>query len=84
MGIYNGGSEKSCWKKNNCGITTVCLCNNQLNVFTGNDTLPSKISSTGNQMFIKYTDNGDGAPGKGFSASFTFGKKVTNLSFFQL
>ena len=82
LGIYNGGSEKSCWFQNNCDITQICLCNNQLNVFTGNDNVPSKISSTGNQMFIKYTDNGDGAPGKGFSASFTFGKKVTNLSFF--
>jgi len=34
-------------------------------------------------MFISYTNNGDGALGKGFSASFTFGKKVTNFSFFN-
>ena len=53
----------------------------QVNVFTGN-ILPSTISSSGNQMFISYTNNGDGAPGKGFSASFIFGKKVTNLMLF--
>ena len=53
-----------------------------LNALTGN-ILPSTISSSGNQMFISYTNNGDGAPGKGFSASFTFGKKVTNFSFFN-
>ena len=53
----------------------------QLNSFTGN-TLPSTITSSGNQMFISYTNNGDGAPGKGFSASFTYGKKVTDFSFF--
>ena len=50
----------------------------QLNVFTGN-TLPSTTLSTGNQMFLSYTNNEDGAPGKGFFASFTFGKKVTNF-----
>ena len=53
-----------------------------LNAFTGN-TLPSTTLSTGNQMFISYTNNGNGAPGKGFSASFTFGKKVTNFNFFN-
>ena len=58
-----------------------CDCYNELNVFTGN-TLPSTITSSGNQMFITYTNNGDGAPGKGFSATFTLGKKVTNFSFF--
>ena len=47
-----------------------------LNVFSGN-TLPPTTLSSGNQVFISYTNNGDGAPGKGFSASFTFGKKVT-------
>ena len=52
----------------------------QLNVFTGN-TVPSTTLSSGNQMFISYEKNGDGAHGKGFSASFTFGKKVTNFSF---
>ena len=53
----------------------------QLNVLTGN-TLPSTISSTENQMFILYTNNGDGAPaGKGFSASFTFGIKKQILTF---
>ena len=66
MKIYDGGSEKD----------------SQLNVFTGN-TLPSAtLSSTENQMFISYTNNGDGAPGKGFSASLTFGKKVKFFSFF--
>ena len=55
----------------------------QLNSITGN-TLPSTITSSGNQMFISYTNNGDGAPGKGFSASFTFGKKVTDFSFFEI
>ena len=46
----------------------------QLNVFTGN-TLPSTTLSTGNQMFISYTNNEDGASGKGFSATLAFGKK---------
>ena len=54
MKIYNGGSD----------IDT------ELNVFTGN-TLPDEyVLSTLNQMFISYTKYGDGAPGKGFSASF--------------
>ena len=78
MGIYDGGSEKDCWK--NC-IHCYCGDDNEQNAFTGN-ILPSAIASSGNQMFISYTNNGDGAPGKGFSASFTFGKKVTNFSFF--
>ena len=46
----------------------------QLGVFTGN-TLPSPISSTRTQMFISYTNNEDGASGKGFSATLAFGKK---------
>ena len=54
----------------------------QINVFTGN-TLPSTITSSGNQIFISYKNNGDGAPGKGFSASFTFSKKVTNFRSFN-
>ena len=59
MKIYNGGSDKD----------------SQLNVLTEN-ALPSAITfSTQNQVFISYTINGDGAPGKGFSASFTFGEK---------
>ena len=53
-----------------------------LNGFTGN-TLPSVSISNGNQIFISYTNNGDGAPGKGFYASITFGKKVTNFNFFN-
>ena len=40
-------------------------------------------SSTSNQIFISYRYNGDGAPGKGFSASYTFGKKLTNYNFFN-
>ena len=52
----------------------------QLDVLTGN-ALPPVITSSGNQMFISYTNNGDGAPGKGFSASFIFGKKLTNYNF---
>ena len=51
--------------------------------FTGNTPSPLTISSTGNQMFISYTSNGNGL-GKGFSASFTFGKNVTNFSFFSI
>ena len=34
-------------------------------------------------MFVSYTNNGDGVTGKGISAFFTFGKKVTNSSFFK-
>ena len=41
------------------------------------------ISSTRNQFFISYSYNGNGAPGKGFSASFTFGMKLTNYNFFN-
>ena len=59
-----------------------CSCNNQLKHFTGN-ILPSTITSSGNQMFISYTNNGDGAPGKGFSASYTSGKKIINFDFFE-
>ena len=39
------------------------------------------ISSSGNQIFISYRFDGNGAPGKGFSASFTFGMKVTYYNF---
>ena len=52
----------------------------QLDALTGN-ALPPVISSTGNQMFISYTNNGYGAPAKGFTASFTFCKKVTKFNF---
>ena len=38
-------------------------------------TLPSTLSSSGNQFFIVFTSNGNGV-GKGFSASFTIGKKI--------
>ena len=49
---------------------------------TGN-TLPPTISSTGNQVFISFTSNGNGL-GKGFSASFAFGKKTGNFNFFWI
>ena len=52
----------------------------QLNAFTGN-TCPSKTFSTGNQMFISYTNNGNGALEKKLSASFIFGKKIINFNF---
>ena len=51
-------------------------------LFNGN-TPPLMILSTVNQVFISYTSNGNGA-GKGFSASFTFGKKVANFNFFLI
>ena len=76
MGIYNGGSNKDCYPINS-GYPDYQLYY-PCNFFTGN-TLPSTITSTGNQMFISYTNNGDGTHGKGFSASFTFGKKVANF-----
>ena len=66
MKIYNGGSDKD----------------SQLNVLTENALSSAITFSTQNQMFISYTNNGDGAPGKGFSATFTFGKKVKTFSFF--
>ena len=52
----------------------------QLDVFTGNSLPPTTVSS-GNQMFISYTINGNGL-GKGFFASFTFGKNVTNFNLY--
>ena len=55
----------------------------QLGVFTGN-TLPSPISSTGTQIFISYTNNGNGALEKKLSASFIFGKKIINFNFLWL
>ena len=50
---------------------------NLFNVWSGNSP-PSTILSTGNQMFISFTNNDNGL-GKGFSASFVFGKKVENF-----
>ena len=50
-----------------------------LNDFNGN-TLPPSTWSTGNQIFITYTNNANGL-GKGFSASFAFGKRVTKTNF---
>ena len=55
----------------------------QFGVFTGN-TLPSPISSTRTQMFISYTNNGNGALEKKLSASFIFGKKIINFNFLWL
>ena len=54
----------------------------QLSDFTGNS-LPPTTLSNGNQMFISLTSNGNGF-GKGFSASFAFGKKTGNFNFFEL
>ena len=65
MLIYEGGSDKD---------TT-------LGGFTGNDGLYTTTLSSKNQMFISFTSNNNEAFGKGFSASFTFGKKVTNLMY---
>ena len=39
----------------------------------------NEISSTRNQIFMSYTYIGNGALGKGFSTSFTFGKKYFRL-----
>ena len=50
---------------------------NLLSILTGN-ILPSTTLANENQVFISYTSNGNGG-GKGFSASFAFGKKVANL-----
>ena len=53
----------------------------QLNFFTGNN-LPMETISTGNQIFIMYGRSAYGA-GKGFSASFEFGKRVSNFNNFS-
>ena len=53
----------------------------ELNHFTNNNLPPTIISSTGTQMFITYTNNENGGYGKGFSASFAFGKKNPIQSF---
>ena len=73
LAIYDGGSDKD----------------SQLKGFTGHFTdyndFQLTASSSGNQMFISYKKNiniEDGALGKGFSAAFTFRKKVT-FSFFN-
>ena len=69
MKVYDGGSDKD----------------NELDIITRTeDTVWIYFLAQGasNQMFISYTNHGDGAPGKGFSATFTFGKKVKTFSFF--
>ena len=76
--IYDGGSEKDSLLNVFTGNTTIG--NPLLNALAGN-TLNSATLSTGNQILISYTNNRGEAPGKGFSASLTFGKKVTNFSF---
>ena len=78
--IYDGGSDKDSLLNIFTGNTTIS--DPLLNAFTGN-TLNSATLSTGNQILISYTNNRGEAPGKGFSASFTFGKKVTNFSCFN-
>ena len=40
------------------------------------DSAPSTITSLWNQLFIKFTTDGNGV-GKGFTAKITFGNKVT-------
>ena len=45
------------------------------------DLTENPIKSSRNQIFISYRYDGNGAPGKGFSASFTFGMKLTNYNF---
>ena len=45
---------------------------NEIDNFNGNDIPPTR-TSTKNQIFISFTSNSNGL-GKGFSASFTFGK----------
>ena len=47
-------------------------------LFNENNLHPN-IKSTANQVFISYTSNSNGDFGKGFSASFSFGKKVINF-----
>ena len=61
--------------------------NNHLEIYDGSNkklicagnAMSSNINQ--NQIFISYTNNGNWAPGKGFSASFAFGKKLTNYNF---
>ena len=50
---------------------------NQLGSITGNLAL-SEIKSLGNQVFIEFWANGNGA-GKGFSASIKFGKIINQF-----
>ena len=47
------------------------------------DLTENPMISSRNQIFISYRYSGNGAPGKGFSASYTFGKKLTNYNFFN-
>ena len=78
MKIYDGGSDSTeGYYMYNDWIDIL------LNEFTGNSLPPTKLSnvSTGNQIFILFASNGNGL-GKGFSASFAFGKKTGNFNFF--
>ena len=45
-----------------------------LNSLTGNS-VPSAVTSFGNQMFITFTADGNGV-GKGFTAKITFGNRT--------
>ena len=45
-----------------------------LNSLTGNS-IPSPVTSLGNQIFITFTSDGNGV-GKGFTAKITFGNKT--------
>ena len=75
MRIYDGGNDLNGYLNLDDGDSINLL----LNSFTLN-TLPSTITSSGNQMFISFTNNGGGATGKGFSASLTFGKKAHRVA----
>ena len=66
MKIYDGGSDKG---------------THFLPTFISGNSIPPTIYSEGNQLFLSFTSNGINGLGKGFSASFVFGKKVT---FFEL
>ena len=73
--IHNGGSDKDATFWRNLGDQGIHA------EFTGN-TLPPTINSLKNQLFISFKSNSNGV-GKGFSASFEFGKKEANLNNFK-
>ena len=79
MKIYDGGSDSTEGYHNYGTGNYIYIL---LNEFTGNS-LPPTTLSNGNQMFISFTSNGNGL-GKGFSASFAFGKKTGNFNFFWI
>ena len=72
MRIHNGGSDKDSLEFDCNDLGLECKYYAEL---TGND-LPPPMITTGNQVFIAFTSNGNA---KGFSASFVFGKKVVGI-----